>query len=715
MNSQKQEIKTLPGIPLPLGANPHKDGIQFSIFSRHATAVSLLLFHTGEPNSSYDEIELDPEMNKTGDIWHVWVKEVGEGQLYGYTIDGPYEPGEGHRYNRNKLLIDPYSKAVTGNFKFEHTSARGYDPESPEIDLSFSETESIGSVPRSIVVSNGEDIKDRAIKLPYHDIIIYELHVKGFTRHETSGAEHKGTYKGLVEKIPYLQELGVTAVELLPVQEFDEYENININPKTGKRLKNYWGYSTLSFFAPKGSYSSGSTMGEQVREFKEMVKAFHDAGIEVILDVVYNHTVEGDQTGPTISFRGIDNSIYYILEEDKRYYKNYSGCGNTFNCNHPLVRDFILDSLRYWVVEMNIDGFRFDLASILGRDQDGNMLPNPPLIEWIEEDPILRDTKIIAEAWDAAGAYQVGDFPGRWAEWNGRYRDDVRQFWNGEQGTVGLFTTRFTGSSDLYEKEGRAPQHSINFITCHDGFTLNDLVSYNRKHNEENGEENRDGENNNESNNYGIEGVEATPFIDKMRSRMIKNFIATLFLSHGIPMLLAGDEFRRTQKGNNNSYCQDNDLSWINWDFLTKNREIFEFTRKIIQFRKDNPLLTRISFFTGKKRDGYSAPDISWHGHNVGQPDWGKKSHTIAALINGEYSREKAKNSDADIYIIFNASMISRFYEIPVAPSGRSWKMVIDTANASPDDIMEPGTGPQVKENRYYVRKLTTVVLIAAE
>ncbi|MGL4370489.1 MAG: glycogen debranching protein, partial [Spirochaetota bacterium] len=396
---------------------------------------------------------------------------------------------------------------------------------------------------------------DRPLKTRFKDTIIYEAHVKGFTYHQSSGVENKGTYKGITEKIPYLKELGVTAIELMPIQEFDENENLNINPATGEKLKNYWGYSTISFFAPRGRYASTGATGEQVYEFKEMVRDLHNAGIEIILDVVFNHTAEGDHSGPTLCFRGIDNTIYYMLEQDKRYYKNYSGCGNTFNCNNPIAREFIIDCLKFWVIEMHIDGFRFDLASILGRDEAGNILANPPLIERIEADPILRNTKIIAEAWDAAGAYQVGNFPGRWAEWNGKYRDDIRRFWKGDENMTGVFATRLTGSSDLYGNS-RSPLHSINFITCHDGFPLNDLVCYNGKHNEANGEQNRDGENNNLSYNWGIEGPESTELLENLRKQMLRNFLATLFLSQGTPMLLSGDEFRRTQKGNNNAYCQ---------------------------------------------------------------------------------------------------------------------------------------------------------------
>lgn len=452
-----EQLNTIPGFPLPLGAHITRGGVQFSIFSRNAESVELVLFKGRDQNSDYVVIFLDPGRNRTGDIWHIWVEGLNEGQQYGYLIDGPANYNEGHRFNRNRLLLDPYARAITDNFKWDLKQAQEYHPKTGEWSRELFEKKSIYEVPRAIVISPGDYIEDHSIKIPPEDTIIYELHVRGFTRHESSETEYPGTFKGLTEKIPYLKELGINAVELLPIQEFDEHENININPLTGEKLKNYWGYSTLSFFAPKGTYSSTEAMGLQILEFQEMVKAFHEAGIEVILDVVFNHTAEGDHRGPTISFRGIDNSIYYILEEDRQFYRNYSGCGNTFNCNHPLVRDFILDSLRYWAVEMRVDGFRFDLASILGRDQNGNILSDPPLIERIEEDPILRNTKIIAEAWDAAGAYQVGNFPGRWQEWNGRFRDDIRRFWRGDPGMTGAFATRICGSADLYGHSGKDP------------------------------------------------------------------------------------------------------------------------------------------------------------------------------------------------------------------------------------------------------------------
>ena len=556
---------------------------------------------------------------------------------------------------------------------------------------------------------------DRPLKIPIRDTIIYETHIRGLTCHPSSQVKHPGTFQGLIEKIPYLKELGITAVELLPIQEFDEWEIMRKDPTSGKQLMNYWGYSTISFFAPKGRYSSSGAMGEQVREFKKMVRELHKAGIEVILDVVFNHTAEGDETGPTLCFRGLDNTIYYLLDDGGRSYRNYSGCGNTLNCNHPLVRGFILDCLLYWVVEMHVDGFRFDLASILGRDQDGRILENPPLIERIAENAVLRDTKIIAEAWDAAGAYQVGSFPGtRWAEWNGRFRDDVRCFWRGDSGMVPQLATRLAGSSDLYKESGRSPFHSINFVTCHDGFTLHDLVSYNTKHNEANGEENRDGGNENISCNYGVEGETDDGEINTIRTRQIKNFLATLMLSQGVPMLLGGDEFRRTQRGNNNAYCQNNEISWYDWNLLQKYRETFRFTKEIIAFRKRHPSLRRARFFTGRDNALNGIPDINWHGTALNKPDWSKKSRSLACLIDGSRLETDAEYDDNDLYLIFNTSEKSLAFSLPKLPSGRKWWRAIDTSLPSPQDIVPDGKEVFIKPNsRYTAASRSTVVLIS--
>ncbi|MEC8569575.1 MAG: glycogen debranching protein GlgX, partial [Planctomycetota bacterium] len=549
---------------LPYGAVVHDRGVQFVIFSRSATSMRLLLFDDVDDFEPAEIIEFDRESDRWGDIWSVFVPGVGAGQLYQFQADGPYAPEKGMRFDGNARLIDPYAKALAGTFQ--------------------KSTDGVIRPPKCVVVDDFFDWEgDRHIKRELSESVIYELHVRGFTNSPTSGVEHPGTYLGVIEKIPYLKDLGVTAVELMPIHEFpilDIYGNPPKNP-------NYWGYDSMAFFAPHRGYAASATPGSQVTEFKQMVKALHEAGIEVILDVVFNHTCEGNEQGPVLSFKGLENSVYYMLESDPKYYKNYSGCGNTVNGNHPIVREMIFHCLRHWVHNYHIDGFRFDLASILSRDRNGDLVPNPPLVEAIGEDPLLADTKIIAEAWDAAGAYQVGSFGDhRWAEWNGRYRDDVRRYWRGDGGMLGAMATRLSGSSDLYQSGGRQPHCSINFVTSHDGFTMNDLVSFREKHNYENGEDNRDGDNNNHSDNYGVEGPTDRKLIDDLRLRQIKNMMATLLLSQGVPMMVAGDEIRRTQNGNNNAYCQDTPVSWFDWDLVGENQELLRFSKALIQFRK---------------------------------------------------------------------------------------------------------------------------------
>ncbi|MEC9149424.1 MAG: glycogen debranching protein GlgX, partial [Planctomycetota bacterium] len=568
---------------LPYGAVVHDRGVQFVIFSRSATSMRLLLFDDVDDFEPAEIIEFDRESDRWGDIWSVFVPGVGAGQLYQFQADGPYAPEKGMRFDGNARLIDPYAKALAGTFQ--------------------KSTDGVIRPPKCVVVDDFFDWEgDRHIKRELSESVIYELHVRGFTNSPTSGVEHPGTYLGVIEKIPYLKDLGVTAVELMPIHEFpilDIYGNPPKNP-------NYWGYDSMAFFAPHRGYAASATPGSQVTEFKQMVKALHEAGIEVILDVVFNHTCEGNEQGPVLSFKGLENSVYYMLESDPKYYKNYSGCGNTVNGNHPIVREMIFHCLRHWVHNYHIDGFRFDLASILSRDRNGDLVPNPPLVEAIGEDPLLADTKIIAEAWDAAGAYQVGSFGDhRWAEWNGRYRDDVRRYWRGDGGMLGAMATRLSGSSDLYQSGGRQPHCSINFVTSHDGFTMNDLVSYREKRNYENGEDNRDGDNNNLSDNYGVEGPTDRKLIDDLRLRQIKNMMATLLLSQGVPMMVAGDEIRRTQNGNNNAYCQDTPVSWFDWDLVGENQELLRFSKALIQFRKMQPAVRRQSFLTGDA----AAPD----------------------------------------------------------------------------------------------------------
>ena len=606
------------GNPLPIGgAHQQGEGVNFVLFSRHATGVRLEFYQAPEDSSPSRVIDLDPVRHRTGEVWHVWVRGIAAGQLYGYRISGPYLPEEGHRFNPHKLLLDPYARAIDGTENWDFLAARGYDSSSNLTDLSFSTVDDAATTPKCVFTHDHFDWgMDSPPKHSAADTVVYETHVRGFTIHPSSGVAHPGTFAGLTERIPYLQDLGVTAIELMPVLEFNENEPRRLNPVTGGKLKNYWGYNPVAFFAPKQSYRIPGSHGRQIEEFREMVKAFHCAGIEVILDIVLNHTAENDELGPTVSLRGIDNSIFYMLQENGcRYYKNFSGVGNTLNANHPVVREFVRNALRYWVMHMHVDGFRFDLASILGRDEHGNILRNAPLLEEIAEDPILRDVKLIAEAWDAGGAYQVGDFSTRrWTEWNGRFRDDVRRFWVGEAGMIGWFASRICGSSDLYRSSGKGPASSLNFVTCHDGFTLNDLVSYKQKHNDENGEFSHDGTDANYSDNCGVEGPSEDPGVKIMRNRLIKNFLLTLFVSRGVPMLLGGDEFRRTQRGNNNAYCQDNEVSWFDWSLLEKHKEIHRFTRKMIAFRRAHHVLRKETFYTDE--------DIKWFAPNGAAPDW---------------------------------------------------------------------------------------------
>lgn len=714
MNKAKYTIES--GKPLPLGTKISSTGVNFSLFSRHATAVTLVLFDTPQAVKPVQEIILDPHKNRTGDLWHCHINGLEAGTLYLYRVDGPYLPEKGFRFNPNKLLLDPYAKALTDLSGWDFAKSMGYNPNMPDGDLSFSYEDDAAYQPKCIVIDDNFDWEgDRPLNYPLRFSVLYETHVKGFTMHSSSAVEHPGTYVGVTEKIPYLKELGITSLELMPIQEFNEQEIPRVNPRTGESLRNYWGYSTVAFFAPKGAYAANKNPGGQVQEFKEMVKALHRAGIEVILDIVFNHTAEGNELGPTFSFRGIDNTIYYILDENKRYYKNFSGCGNTLNCNHPVVRSFILDCLRYWVVEMHVDGFRFDLGSILGRDQQGRLMENPPMLERIAEDPVMRNTKIIAEAWDAGGAYQVGWFPGgRWAEWNDRYRDDVRKFWRGDAFEARHFATRLSGSSDLYLRDGRKPFHSINFITSHDGFTLRDLVCYAEKHNEENGEENRDGHGANFSCNYGFEGPTNNPAIEKVRLRQMRNFICTLMISLGTPMILGGDELGRTQRGNNNAYCQDNEISWYDWSLLNQNRDFFRFVQEMLAFRMRHPVFLRPEFFSGIDGNYNAIPDITWFDEFGNNPDWGKIDKRLAYRLDGSKADTFADRDDNDFYIMFNAGKDECLFTIAEAPSGKKWYRVADTSLESPEDIVNPGLEQAIpSQKEYLVRDRSTVILMS--
>jgi isoamylase len=686
--------ETAPGKTHPFGATPDANGVNFAVVAFNATAVELLLFEKYDDVEPVQVITLDPTVNKTYFVWHVYVKGLMPGAHYAYRVDGPTDLGRGYRYNRNKVLIDPYARGNTIAL-WERADAVG-----PGDNLPTSM--------RSVVIDvQGYDWEgDRPLNRPMHDTIIYEMHVGGFTRHPSSGVRHPGTFAGVIEKIPYLQALGVTAVELLPVMAFDNKGTLRLNPQ-GQPLTNYWGYSTLGFFAPEDSYCVAPDVGDHICEFRDMVKALHKAGIEVILDVVFNHTDEGDHRGPTINFRGLANEVYYhLVPGERQYYMNYSGTGNALRCNDPIMMKFIVESLLFWVKELHVDGFRFDLGSVLVRGDDGAPLAQPPVVHAIALLDELADTKVIAEAWDAAGLYHVGDFPGyRWAEWNGRFRDDVRRFVKGDPGLVGAIATRIAGSPDLYQDEGRLPTNGINFVTCHDGFTLNDLVSYNGKHNEANGEGNRDGHDDNLSWNCGEEGETENPDIEALRSRQIKNFTAILLLSHGVPMMLMGDEVRHTQRGNNNAYCQDNDISWFNWHLTEKNHELFRFWKWMIDFRKRHANLRRSRFFTGQA-NGRGLHDISWHGTRLSSPGWNDpNARALAFTLAGLGEQE-------DIHAMLNMHWDGLDFEIPVVP-GRRWYLAVDTAEPSPRDIAEPGTEELVTGGSIHVQGRSVVVLVS--
>lgn len=682
-----------------LGATVCDGGVNFAVYSKHAEKIFLCLFKKDDDKLPYKTIELDSQKNKTGDIWHIFVENLEAGALYLFKADGPYNPPAGHRFNIHKYLFDPYAKAFTkGSVFLSYNKQR----EMGLAGVQDGELFDLSDFPKCVAVADDDfDWEgDKPLNYPLNETIIYETHVKGFTAHSSSGVEFPGTYKGFTEKVAYLKSLGITSVEFLPLFEFDENEVGNSNPRTGERLKNYWGYSTIGFFAPKTSYSYDKTPGGAVREFKEMVKALHKEGLEVILDVVYNHTAEGNENGYTFCFRGLDNSVYYMLpEHEKQYYMNYSGCGNTVNCNHPVTAQFILDSLRYWVSEMHVDGFRFDLASILARGENGAVEGNPYLTRAISEDPVLANTKIIAEPWDCGGAYHLGNFPGgRWSEWNGRFRDDIRRFIRGDENTATQAATRIAGSSDFYHY--RSPLSSINFVTAHDGFTLNDLVSYNYKHNEENGEENRDGSDDNLSYNHGYEGACENPKIEEVRLRKIKNFLIFLMISEGVPMLLAGDEMRRTQNGNNNAYCQDSPLGWIDWSFAEKNSGLVRFTSKLIELRKKYEVFRRKQFFDS------SAPEIVWYDSTGKMPDWSKTGRFLAFKMTDKSGKE--------FYIASNMDRFDLTITLP-APSGKKqWYFMADTSFPSPDDFVPENQQEKLQNQRRYVLLTNSMVVLEA-
>ena len=679
------------GASAPLGATPCDGGVNFSVFSRHAAGVELLLFDAVDDARPARTIRIDPATNRTYHYWHVFVPDVRPGQIYGYRAQGPSDHARGLRFDGDKVLLDPYGRSVVVPDGYRRAAAAR-------------KGDNTATAMKSVVADpHGYDWEgDVPLRRPSARTIVYEMHVRGFTRHPSSGVEEKrrGTYAGLIEKIPYLRNLGVTAVELLPVFQFDAQD--------APSGTNYWGYAPISFFAPHQAYSSRRDPLGPVDEFRDMVKALHRAGLEVILDVVCNHTAEGDHHGPTLCFRGLDNATYYILERDRARYANYTGCGNTLNANNPIVRRMIVDSLRYWVEAMHVDGFRFDLASILTRDESGQPMPNPPVLWDIESDPVLAGTKLFAEAWDAAGLYQVGSFVGdAWKEWNGRFRDDARDFFRGAPGSLRRFADRLVGSPEIYGQEQREPEQSVNFVTCHDGFTLNDLVSYDRKHNEANGEQNRDGGDDNRSWNCGVEGPTSDPAVERLRNRQVKNFLTTTMLSIGLPMIAMGDEVRRTQGGNNNAYCQDNEASWFDWTLLATHADVHRFVTLLnarrllrdVEHERQRVSLTELLRKANK----------AWHGVKLDQPDWRDESHSVAFTV--ELRRDRML-----VHVILNAYWKPLHFELPpvAASAGGQWRRWIDTALDSPYDIVPWQTAPSIDVAPYRVEARSVVVLFAA-
>ncbi len=679
----------------PAGATAGKDGTNFSIFSRHATAVQLFLYENPDSSSPFQVIDFDPVVNRTFFFWHVFVEGMTGQEKISYTwkVDGPDNDDPGSRFDPSVELLDPWAKAVT-----DVLWQRKYNRDTQEDKDSTSMRAMV--LPESSYDWEG----DRPLPQSSEKEIIYELHVGGFTRHPSAGVAHPGTFSGIIEKVPYLQELGVTSVELMPIMAFDEQDLPDKARDLG--LQNYWGYATHSFFSPHSGYCIHPLSGSHRDEFRDMVKALHRAGISVILDVVFNHTTEGGEDGPTINFKGLMNSGFYHLEnDDPKRYKDYSGCGNTVNCNHPLVAHFIIESLEYWVKEFHVDGFRFDLASILARGEDGAPMYHAPVVWNIELSDILERTRLFAEAWDAAGLYQVGSFPGfRWAEWNGRYRDLIRQFIKGDPGQVPELATRLTGSSDLYQSSGRLPINSVNFITCHDGFTLYDLVSYNEKHNQANGEDNHDGDNQNHSWNCGAEGTTDDPAVNALRLKQVKNFMAVLMLSQGVPMILAGDEVLRSQQGNNNGYCQNNALSWFDWNLVEKNQEMLCFTKGMIQLRKRHPCLMQRQYLTGAVTDVSNLQDIAWHGLQLNEPQWADLSSRVLACTLSRVDPE-----EEDLYIIFNMSEDNLSMELPELKK-RAWHLAVDSARSISRDVIEPDQQQVIRENTIQVCSRSIVV-----
>ena len=684
-------LKVRPGRPLPFGVSHAPNGLNFSIYTSAGTACTLVLFRRGEAQP-FAELQF-PRNYRIGDVFCMIVFGLDYEELeYGYRIDGPFDPAAGHRFDTSKVLMDPYARLISGR------DVWGNEPNWQSLypyraRVSFDDFDWEGESPLEINPEN---------------LIIYEAHVRGATKSDTSGVKYPGTYAGLAEKISYLKELGVNAVELMPIYEFDEFENSKLHPESGEQLYNFWGYSTLGFFAPKAAYAASGRYGMQVDELKQLIKMMHKAGIEVILDVVFNHTSEGNDRGPTLSFKGLDNKTYYMLTPEG-YYFNFSGTGNTLNCNNPVVRSLVLDCLRYWAAEYHIDGFRFDLATILGRDPWGAPLSNPPLLESLAFDPILSSCKLIAEAWDAGGLYQVGSFPafGRWGEWNGKYRDCARRFLKGDSGMVGELAQRVQGSPDLYRHSGRSPATSVNFITCHDGFTLADLVSFNEKHNEANGEENRDGGDDNYSWNCGAEGWTEDPSILLLRKRQMLNAMAILLTSRGIPMILMGDEFGRSQHGNNNAYCLDSEISWVDWSLLEKNTDIYHFVSALIHFRHSHPALRVNHFENGGSR---LLPSFSFHGTEAWNPNWSEQSCQLAWMMSANFAQDE-QNCDI-VYVAANMAHYTSWFELPEAPHGYSWRICFNTGDD--DNPAQDTLQPFVEDNGLLLRDRSVAILCAS-
>jgi isoamylase len=691
-----QNIRIGAGQPIPFGATVIPNGVNFSIFSKYANECTLILFHPNE-SQPFAEI-LFPKQNRIGHVFTMQVYDLDwENVEYGYRFDGPQDAQTGHRFDPNIVVLDPYAKSITG---------RGVWKQQIEMETSMKHR-------GRIVRSNFEWEDDRSLNLPIEDLIIYEMHVRSFTQHPSSGVRNPGTFAGLVEKIPYLKELGINAVELLPIFDFDEYENARQSPITGEMLVNYWGYSTVGFFAPKAGFAASGERKDEINEFKWMVKSLHEAGIEVILDVVYNHTAEGNENGPTLSFRGIDNKTYYILTPEG-YYQNFSGTGNTFNCNHPAVIQFIIDSLRYWVTEFHIDGFRFDLAAILARSENGGPLADPPLLKHIAYDPILGKTKLIAEPWDAGGLYYVGSFPayGRWAEWNGKYRDSMRRFLKGDEGTKDEVVQRLSGSRDLYSERG--PIASVNFFIAHDGFTLHDLVSYNDKHNEANGEDNRDGTNDNNSWNCGVEGETDDMAINALRLRQMKNAMVMLLVSQGIPMFFMGDEVGRTQKGNNNTYCQDNDLNYFDWRHVETNAELYRFVSYMIQFRHHHSVLRHGWHLRSEDYQNIGQPDITWYKAEVPKGDKQIQKLTVAFMLSGEYAKGGLAN-DNDIYVAINMHWEPQNFKLPKLAQDKAWHVFANTGMSAPQDIYPIGSEPFLEDQKRLMLESHAVIVLLSK